>query len=874
MERESTGVPELDARVRELDEIDDRVTIAIQEAKAAAAKIRSSRSSAEEESAGQRLARRTGIARTSFGMVLYGLDEVTDAADAEEALQSIPGVIATVVYHTGRAWITAPDDVTPDQLIDVLAEIGIDAGLTRSSLRRRATRLDTRPRRRPAVPAAAQQLAEARARRQEAALREAAGDGEVLFTARELVTRLRFWVSLVLAVPVIALSLNEAWQFPGWQFLVAALSTVVVLWGAWPFHRAMAGALRRRMSALDGASDVAILLSWGWSMAELTFGAPRHLGFTTAPTWFAFNYDPAAPAELYFDVACGVTVLLLGGRLLTRYNRVRSGALIRKLRIPSDRLVTVVRKSGPSATPVKRRVPIAELNIGEDLLVPPGQVIPVDGSVIGGSSPVDAAIVGGPPEPVEVKVGSRVWAGSVNHGATLKIRVARTGSKTRAATLLRWVRRAIREEDAAHQTAIRAASTLVPVTLGLALVAFGVWWLVTGTPGGAFSVALAMLSCVAPVALAMSTSIVLRLGILTGAGHGLLLRNADTVRTLADVDAVMFNRVGTLTEGEMHVVAVAPAEGENAELVLRVAGALVMESDHPISNAITRACRQARDSGAGGEDVPHWIEVGHAGIAQDGAFTGQIEIPVRAEDGTRETRSVEARLWRPRELTELDERMAVAALAGGAPLVVSWRGRVRGVITVAEDIKPDAVEGVDRLEEMGVTTIMVTRDAYPVARRFADRLGISRVVAGVVPAGKPGAVRAVRTGGEAVVMVGGPDVVESLRVADVGMLMNEADAAGGLELDAVDVVSLRSRVTGVAEAIGLARQIRRIMDSNIMIAWIYNAAALLLALVGLLHPLMAAVLMVASGLLIEWRSRWMRRPRLAHLGGPSLRWWP
>ncbi|MBV7294549.1 HAD-IC family P-type ATPase [Corynebacterium sp. TAE3-ERU12] len=866
------GERELDARVEELERIDERVSVAIAEAKAAARKIRSPRRDSEDESAQERLARRFGTSRTSFGMVVTGMTEAMDAAAAEEALQEIPGVTATVVYDTGRAWITAPDVVTPDQLIDVLDEQGLTAYLTRSSLRRRATRLDTKPRRRPAVPAAAQQLAADRTRRQEAALREASGGGEVLFTARELVTRLRFIVSLILTIPVIALSLYSKWQFDGWQFVVAGLSTVVVLWGAWPFHRAMVGALRRNMSALDEASAVAILGAWLWSMGQLVFTDARHFGFHNEPTWFAFNYDRSISGELFFDVACGVTVLLLGGRLLTRYNRVRSGALIRALRIPSDRVVTVVRKSGPSAKPRKRRVTISELNIGEDLLVPPGQIIPVDGAVIGGSSPVDASLVGGSPEPEEVKVGSKVWAGSVNHGATLKIRVHRTGSKTRAAMLLRWVRRAIREEDAAHQTAVRAASTLVPVALGLAVVAFGVWWLITGTPGGAFSVALSTLACVAPVALAMSTSIVLRLGILAGAHEGILLRNAETVRTLAEANAVMFNRVGTLTEGEMHVVTIAPAPGENPELVLRVAGALVMESDHPTSMAIVKACRQARDADSTSDGIPHWIEIRQATITDSGSFTGQVDIPVQHADGSVDLRTVEASIWRPRDLTALDERTAVAALSGGTPLVVSWRGKTRGVITVAQEVKPDAVDAVDELEAMGVDTIMITRDAYPVARRLADRLGISRVMAGVVPSQKAGAVRTIRSGGETVVMVGGADVSDSLRVADIGLLMDDDDSAATRDLNSTDVVSLRKTVCSVPQAIVLARKIRATMDSNILIAWIYNVVALVASVCGLLPPLMAAVSMVAAGLWIEWRSRWMQRRRLAPLSGPSLPW--
>lgn len=863
-----TGAPgqqSAEDRARDLRESDARVTRAIDEAKEAAAWLRSRSSTSEGESMHQRLARRTGAGLTSFGLVLEGLDTALAADEAERILRDFPGVSASVVFEPGRAWVTAPDDIPPDLLVAALAEHGIHAYLTRNSLRRRATRLDVAPRRRPAVPAAAQQMAEARVKRREAALR-AEGSNDVLFTARALVTPTRFLVSLLLSIPVLVLSLYVPWQFDYWQWLCAGLTTVVALWGAWPFHRAMIASMRRRMSALDGASAVAIFFAWAWSMTEIVFGRAGEVGFTTSPTWFAFTYDRSSPAELFLDVACGVTVLLLAGRLFTRYNRVRTGAALSVLRIPADRHVTVVRKSGKAAAPEKRRVPVAELNIGEDVLVPPGQIIPVDGVVVGGASRVDSRVVGGGPTPTEVKVNSRVWAGSMNLDQRLKVRVSRTGSKTRAAAIQRWVRRAIREEDVAHQTAVKSASVLVPWTMLLALVAFGIWWLVSGGPGGAFAVALATLIGIAPVALAMSTSTALRIGILSAADRGLLIRDADAFRSLADADAVMFNRVGTLTAGEMHVLEVQAAEGQNPELVLRVAGALMMESDHPVSTAIVRACRASRDAGSGGGDVPHWIDVNHLAIDADGAFVGQVEVPVLTSDGDSEMRFVEASLWRPRDMTALDEHMAVAAMSGGTPLVISWRGKVRGVITVGEDIKPDAVEAVDELEEMGVDTIMISRDPYPVARRFADRLGISRVYAGIIPSRKPAAVRAVHAGGETVVMVGGSDITRCLQVADVGVLMDADAGVADLEIEESDVVSLRARVRAIPEAIALARDVHRTMGSNITIAWGYNIAVLVLAVIGVLHPLPAALLMVVSSLWIEWRSR-----RLTRIMGRSRR---
>lgn len=863
------------ASEKDLAELDERVTRAIAEARAAAGRLEGRRPSARDEGElARRLAQRTGPGRTAFALVLEGMESGVDALEAERVLEDHPGVVATVVFQTQRAWITAPDELNPDVLIDALADMGVEAHMTRSSLRRRASRLGESPRRRPAIPAAVRRLDEARRRRREAVQRASSVSSEVLFTARTLVTRTRFWGSLLLTVPVLAMSLNVDWQFPWWQWVCAVLSTIVVAWGGYPFHRAMVGALRRGLSALDGATSAAILLAWAWSMGELTIGEAGRIGFTTAPSLFAFEYAGDSPAELFFDVACAVTTLILGGRLLTRYNRIRSGQIIRNLRIPPERMVTVLKKVPGSPEPERRRVPVAELHIGEDLMVRDGQVVPVDGVIVGGASQLDASHLGGPTSPVEAKVGDAVLAGAVNVGAPLKIRVARTGSKTRAAHMLRWLRRAIRKEDVEHQISVRSASTLVPTTFGLAVTAFGVWWLVTGIAPAAFAVMLSMLVAVAPVALAMTTSTVQRLGILAGAEQGILLRDARAVRALAGVDAAMFNRVGTLTEGDMHVVGVVAAGGENPDLVLRVAGALVMDSEHPVSLAIVRACRRSRDEGSGG-DIPHWIDVAHLVISDDGAFSGQIEIPCRDGDGEPRMRQVEASLWRPRDLTGLDERTARAALSGGTPLVVSWRGRIRGVITVSEDIKPDAVDAIDELEEMGVETVMLTRDTYRVARRFADRLGISRVYAGIVPGRKPATVREVRAGGEDVVMVGGADVAASLDAADVGLLLGDEKLDmldDDRAMDAADVVVLRPDVSAVPQTIRLARRMRTTMSSNLSFAWGYNIVALAAAATGLLHPSFAALLMVASGLVVEWRSRSMPRKGVARDRGRSLRW--
>jgi cation-transporting P family ATPase len=361
---------------------------------------------------------------------------------------------------------------------------------------------------------------------------------------------------------------------------------------------------------------------------------------------------------------------------------------------------------------------------------------------------------------------------------------------------------------------------------------------------------------VAPVALALSTSLAMRFGIEKSARRGVLVRNGDTMRELVDVNAIIFNRVGTLSQGDMTVETVTAARGENPELVLRVAGALAMESRHPVSRALVRASREARDAGTGGEEVPHWIDVSHAHITKDGSYTGLIEIPLKNGDGDIEMRQVDATLWRPRDLSSLEGKLATAATSGGTPLVVSWKHKPRGVITLYDSVKDDAANAVADLEKMGVETVMLSRDTYPVARRFADNLGISKVLAGIALGKKEIAVRSVHARGANVALVGETSVLDCMRVADVGILMGNPESLGFAE---ADVVVLRDDVSSIPELFGLARRVTAVADRNIMFAWVYNVVAMSLSVMGVVHPMAATIMMIGSSLVIETLSNRVRR---------------
>lgn len=830
--------------------------------------------------------------KVSYAFDLDGLTNAPDVADIEIALEAVPGVRARIVYPKATAWITAPDTVDPDELVGIIAGFGVTAVLTDLSLRRRilrampgeglAQRTDRRERRsrrgmswkvRRHLEEEARQLEKARnagfLNEDPERIREPehATPDDVLFTARELLTPTRLVVALLLSIPVLILAYVPDQQFDGWQWASLALAAPVVTWCAWPFHRALVGGLRRGLTALDGASSVAIIASVIWSLVMLLLTPAGDLDWRSYPEWFAFHHSRITDGELFLDVACGMTVLLLAGRLLTMRTRVslldevearRPGPHHPVLVVPKGRGPGTGTGTGAGSAPTDERIPLQEVNVGDDVVITAGEIIPVDGMVVGGSCTVERSMIATSEDEHEaVKVNSYVYAGTRNLDGRIKVRVVYTGHRTRLAAIQQWVAGANRKQNQSTLLSTRTASLLIPAALGVAAIDFALWVLIAGNFNAAFATALAVLASVAPVAIALSPALAIRHGVEAAARNGVLFRDGATIRRTETVDAVVFNRVGTLAETDMAVETITADRGENPELVLRVAGALALESDHPVSRALVRAAREARDAGAGGEEIPHWIDVTHAEMDAEGGFSGLVDLPMKDTDGSTHLTQVEARLWRPQNMSELHGRLAAAAVAGGTPLVVRWKGRDRGVITLHDTVKDDAQDAVTELGDLGVDTIMLSRDTYPVARRFADRIGIDQVLAGIAPAKKPQSVRALHTRGSTVAMVGDVSVTDTLRVADVGILMgtdDQVDRAAQSGHEDVDVIVLRPDVSAVPQLIWHARRVCRIIDHNIIFAWTYNGLALVASVAGILHPMAATVLMLGSSLLIEARS--------------------
>ena len=811
--------------------------------------------------------------KISYAFTIDGLRSAPDVDAIERSLEELPGVRAQVVYPSRTAWVTAPESVSPTEIKGQIEKHGLEASMTETSLRRSLLMATSPEHHRSSKSPLRGMSAESKRRRREEqrAAREARdagfltkrkrrtlGSSDVLYTSRELLSPARLWVSLIFTIPVIAMMYIPSLQFAYWQYTALACSIPVVTWCAWPFYRALVGGVRRGLVALDGASAAAILLAFAWSVASLAFTDAGDKGWTSMPVLFAFQREPITSGTLTLDVACVMTTLLLFGRLRTMRNRI---SLLDELAAGApdpQQPVMVIQQAGRVDRNPEHQ-PLQEVNVGDDILINAGEMIPVDGTIMGGQATVSPGVIRAAIHKNDrVKVNDFVYSGMRVREGKIKVRVSRTGHRTRSSLIYSWLNEANRRHNTDTLRSTRLASYLIPAAMVLAVADFVLWSLISKNVNSAVATALAVLACVAPVALALSPALATRYSLEAAARNGMLLRDGTKIPDLDRVDTVIFNRAGTLTTNEMSVASVTAERGENPELVLRVAAALTLESDHPASRAIVRSARASRDRDReGNNEVPHWIESSNLSINDDGSYTGTVEIPVFDANGQRKVRKVDAMVWRPRMLSELSPRLAAAVASEGSPLIVRWRGVDRGVITLQDTMRDDAMEGIDRLEEQGIETMMISRDAYAVARRFANRAGISSILAGIEPGRKPQTVRAVHTQGGIVAMVGDETVLPSMESADVGILLGGTEQLHRLLSVSdygVDAVILRYEVSATAQLIAHARRTCRITEHNFIFSWVYHGAVLLAAVAGLLNPMAATLLMLLSSLLVEVNS--------------------
>jgi P-type Cu+ transporter len=740
---------------------------------------------------------------------ISGMTCASCANRIERKLNKLDGVTAAVNYATEKAKVAFPAAFDPADLVTTVQQAGYDARL-------------------PRVETAEQ----------------TEDDAEVHDPTRSL--RQRLLVSALLTVPVIALAMVPAWQFDYWQWLSLTLAAPVVVWGAFPFHKAAWTNLKHGTSTMDTLISMGTLAALGWSLYALFWGTAGVPGMTHAFELTVARTDGAG--NIYLEAAAGVTTFILAGRYFEARSKRRAGAALRALLELGAKDVAVLR-DGPLG-PVEERIPTDKLAVGDRFVVRPGEKIATDGVVEEGSSAVDASMLTGESVPVEVGPGDTVVGATVNAGGRLVVRAARVGSDTQLAQMARLVEDAQNGKAQVQRLADRVSGIFVPIVIALAACTLGFWVGAGAGIAAAFTAAVAVLIIACPCALGLATPTALMVGTGRGAQLGILIKGPEVLESTRAIDTIVLDKTGTVTTGQMTLVDVITAQGEDADEVLALAGALEDASEHPIARAVATAARE---------------RVGVLGTVEDFANVEGLGVQgvVTSSQGSHAVLVGRPRLlaeWSQHLPEELERGFDAAQAKGATVIAVGWDGKARGVLVVADAVKPTSAEAINRLRQLGLRPVLLTGDNAATARAVALEVGIDvspdTVIADVLPADKVDVVKRLQAEGRVVAMVGdGVNDAAALAQADLGLSMGTGT---DMAIEASDLTLVRGDLRAAADAIRLARRTLATIKGNLFWAFAYNVAALPLAAAGLLNPMLAGAAMAFSSVFVVTNSLRLR----------------
>jgi Cu+-exporting ATPase len=730
---------------------------------------------------------------------ISGMTCASCANRIERKLNKIDGVTASVNYATEKATVDF-DAVTvdPGQLIATVQAAGYDATLPTTN----GTTADG----------------------------EAEGDVDETAPLRR-----RLIFSALLSLPVLLLSMIEPLQFDNWQWLALQLATPVVIWGAWPFHRAAWVNLRHGAATMDTLISLGVVAAFTWSMYALFLGDAGMTGMTMHLSLSASGGD-----ELYLETASVVTTFLLAGRFFEARSKRRAGAALKALLELGAKDVAVLDADG-----TERRIAVEQLSVGDRFVVRPGEKIATDGIVELGTTAVDQALLTGESVPVEKRPGDEVAGASVNAGGRIVVRATKVGADTALAQIAKLVTDAQTGKAPVQRLADRISGVFVPIVIALAIATLGFWIGSGESVSFAFTAAVAVLIIACPCALGLATPTALLVGTGRGAQLGLLIKGPEVLESTRKVDTIILDKTGTVTTGKMSLVEVVTAPDAPQGVALLLAGALEDASEHPIAQAIARAARERFDTlptvegftnreGLGVEGVVdgHGVQVGRPSLMAEWSLT----VPA-----------------------QLDTARRAAEALGRTAVLVAWDGEVRAVLAVADTVKPTSAEAITRLKALGLRPILLTGDNETTARAVAAEVGIDDVIAEVMPADKAAVVQRLQDQGHVVAMVGdGVNDAPALAQADLGLAIGTGT---DVAIEASDLTLVSGDLRSAADAIRLSRATLRTIKQNLAWAFGYNIAALPLAAAGLLNPLIAGAAMALSSISVVANALRLRRFR-------------
>ncbi|WP_411733965.1 heavy metal translocating P-type ATPase [Paeniglutamicibacter sp.] len=639
--------------------------------------------------------------------------------------------------------------------------------------------------------------------------------------------RKRLMVGAILTVPLFVISMVPPAQFQHWGWVAMALSTPVVFWSAWPFHRAAAINARHLASTMDTLVSIGVLAAYFFSVWQLALDPmlTAHVGM------------PMGEHALYFETAGVVATFLLLGRYLEARAKSRAGDALKTLLDLGAKEATVLRNG------VETKVAASELVPGDEFVVRPGEKIATDGFVVSGHSAVDTALVTGESVPVEVGPDDAVTGATINTSGALLVRATRVGADTTLAQMGRLVSEAQTGKAPIARLADRISAVFVPIVLVIAVLTFVLWLVLTGDTNAAFAASVAVLVIACPCALGLATPIGLLVGTGRGAQLGILIRGPQVLEDTRKIDTVLLDKTGTITEGNLAVTSTMPAAGFDAPALLALAGAAESGSEHPIAHAIVAAARAT------------------APLAEATDFTSAPGGGVKARVGDRSV--VAGRVsWMQENGVELDaghhKMLRGAQESGATSIMVGIDGTFAGLINLSDTIKETSAGAIARLKELGLRPVLLTGDNAAVATQVAARVGIAEadVFADVLPEGKVQAVRKLQAEGRVVAMVGdGVNDAPALAQADLGIAMGSGT---DVAIEAADLTIMGNDLAQVAQSIELSRKTLGTIKMNLFWAFAYNTAGIPIAALGFLNPMIAGAAMAASSVLVVANSLRLR----------------